>query len=290
MLAISYKRIRHFGEPQVRVYASAGMELNYHRVGSGEPLLLMHGIGMRWQYWEPQLPRLAAERDVIAVDLPGFGDSPMPPPGTPAGPRSLTRLMAEFIGSLGLDRPHVAGNSLGGWISLELAKQGLVRSATALSPAGFHNNWERFFQRASLQLAARSSRLLAPRADRVMRASAGRALFAQYFAKPTRVPPDAMAASVRSAAAAPWFDATIRAITTPEVFSGGEQITVPVTIAWAERDHLLLPRQARRAQALIPSARVITLRGCGHIPMYDDPDLVASVLLEGSAQPAAAGR
>jgi pimeloyl-ACP methyl ester carboxylesterase len=116
-----------------------------------------------------------------------------------------------------------------------------------------------------------------------MRASAGRAMFAQYFAKPTRVPPDAMAASVRAAAGAPWFDDTLRAITMPKGFSGGEQIRVPVTIAWGEHDRLLLPRQAHRAQTAIPSARVITLRGCGHIPMYDDPEQVARVLLESSS-------
>jgi pimeloyl-ACP methyl ester carboxylesterase len=266
------------------------VELNYHREGSGEPLVLIHGIGMRWQYFEPLLPRLTAERDVIAIDLPGFGDSPMPAPGTPPGAESMARLVAEFLDSLGIEKPHVAGNSLGGWIALELAKQGRARSATGLSPAGFHNNWERLFQRASLQLAARATRLIAPRADRLMRASAGRAMFAQYFAHPTRVPPDAMADSVRAAAGAPWFEETIRAITMPEGFSGGGQITVPVTIAWGEHDRLLLPRQARRAQAAIPTARVITLRGCGHIPTYDDPDLVARVLLEGSAQPAAAGR
>jgi pimeloyl-ACP methyl ester carboxylesterase len=265
------------------------MQLNYHRTGTGEPLLLMHGIAMRWQYWQPQLPLLAAERDVIAIDLPGFGSSPMPSPGTPPGIASLTRLVAEFLDSIGVEMPHAAGNSLGGWISLELAKQGRVRSATGLSPAGFHNNWERLFQRTSLAFARRACRLVAPRADSLMKPRAGRALFAQFFAKPTRVPPEEMAANVRAAAGAPWFDETLRAIT-EEPFSGGEQITVPVTIAWGEHDRLLLPRQARRAQRAIPSARVVTLRGCGHVPTFDDPEQVARVLLEGSAQPAAAGR
>lgn len=265
------------------------MELNYHRTGSGEPLLLMHGIGMRWEYWRPQLPRVAAERDVIAIDLPGFGSSPMPPPGTPPGIASLTRLVAEFLDSIGVEKPHAAGNSLGGWISLELAKQGRALSATGLSPAGFHNGWERLFQRTSLAFARRAARLIAPRADRLMKARAGRALFAQFFAKPTRIPAEEMAANVRATASAPWFDETLHAIT-EERFSGGEQITVPVTIAWGQRDRLLLPRQARRAQSAIPSARVILLRDCGHIPTFDDPEQVARVLLEGSAQPVAAGR
>ena len=118
------------------------MQLNHHRAGSGEPLVLIHGIGSRWQVWEPILDRLASEREVIALDLPGFAGSPVPPPGTPAGVPSLTLLVGEFLDELGLDRPHVAGNSLGGWIALELAKLGRVRSATAHSPAGFWNRSE----------------------------------------------------------------------------------------------------------------------------------------------------
>jgi len=113
------------------------VDLNHHRVGSGPTLVLIHGIGSRWQVWEPVLRRVASERDVIALDLPGFGASPMPPPGTPPGLPSLTHLVAEFLDGLGVQQPHVTGNSLGGWIALELAKQGRVRSATGLSPAGF---------------------------------------------------------------------------------------------------------------------------------------------------------
>lgn len=259
------------------------MHLNHYRAGRGAPLVLMHGIGMRWQAWEPVLPRLAAEREVIAVDLPGFGASPMPPPGTPPGIVSLTRLVADFLREIGIERPHAAGNSLGGWVSLELARRGLVRSATGLSPAGFHNGRERVFQRTSLAVTRRACRLLAPYADRLMRPRLARVAFSsQYFAHPTRIPARDTAANIRAAAGAPWFDETLRAITR-EGFGGGEQITVPVTIAWGERDRLLLPRQARRAQRAIPSVRIVTLRGCGHVPMSDDPEQVADVLLAGSA-------
>lgn len=259
------------------------MELNYHREGSGEPLVLIHGIGMHWQAWEPVLPRLTAERDVIAVDLPGFGDSPAPAPGTSPGIESLTRLVREFLDSLGLERPHMAGNSLGGWVALELAKQDHARSATGLSPAGFHNDRERMFQRTSLRFTRQLCRLMAPQAELIARPRLGRALTGgQYFAHPGRASPDYIAGNIRAVATAPWFEETLDAITRGH-FSGGDQITVPVTIAWGEHDRLLLARQAARAQAAIPSARVIRLRGCGHVPMPDDPEQVASVLLEGSS-------
>jgi pimeloyl-ACP methyl ester carboxylesterase len=260
------------------------VQLDHDRAGRGEPLLLIHGIGMSRHAWRSVLPRLAAERDVIAVDLPGFGDSPMPPLGTPAGVSPLTRLVAEFLEEIGVERPHAAGNSLGGWISLELARQGRVRSATCLSPAGFHNDRERVFQRASLAATRRACRLIAPYAGRLMLPRLARVAFGgQYYARPGQLSASDMAATIRAVADAPWFDATLRAITSDERFDGGEEIEVPVTIAWGERDRLLLPRQARRAQRAIPTARMVTLRGCGHVPMTDDPEQVASVLLAGSA-------
>src|SRR5512142_3114919 len=161
------------------------MQLNHHRAGSGPPLVLIHGIGSAWQVWNPVLERLEAERDVIALDLPGFAASPMPPPGTPPGVPSLTRLVAEFLDGLGLERAHVAGNSLGGWISLELAKQGRVRSATALSPAGFHNEREVIYERFNLWTAVRLARLLAPYADRIAASPAARkAAYALFVARP----------------------------------------------------------------------------------------------------------
>jgi pimeloyl-ACP methyl ester carboxylesterase len=259
------------------------MELNCHRVGSGEPLVLIHGIGSRWEVWKPQLETLAREREVVAIDLPGFGNSPPPPQGTVPGVESLTRLVSEFLDDLGLDRPHVAGNSLGGWVSLELAKLGRVRSATGLSPAGFHNDREAVYQRALLRSAYVASPLVAPRADALMAPKLGRVLgMKAFFHRPERIPPAVAAETWRGLHGATWFPETLNAITR-ERFSGGDQIDVPITIAWGEHDHLLLPRQARRAQRAIPRARVLTLRGCGHVPTYDEPEEVARVLLEGSS-------
>lgn len=257
------------------------MWLNHHRAGSGEPLVLIHGIGHRWQGWLPVTERLAREREVIALDLPGFAASPPPPPGTPPGARSLTDLVAAFLQEIGVERPHVAGNSLGGWISLELAKRGLARSATALSPAGFHNRPEAIYQRTSFWISVRFARLLAPRAALLASPLARKVAVSQYLAHPERIPAEEVGPTIRALAEAVWFDDTLIAITR-ERFTGGEQISVPVTIAWGEHDRVLLPRQAPRAARAVPSARMLTLYGCGHIPMYDDPRQVAGVLLDGS--------
>jgi len=95
--------------------------------------VLLHGIGMSKEVWRPVVPLLAREREVIAVDMPGFGASP-------PGPRTLGGLadaVAAFVSSLGIDRPHVAGNSLGGGVALALGASGRARSVCAVSPVGF---------------------------------------------------------------------------------------------------------------------------------------------------------
>jgi pimeloyl-ACP methyl ester carboxylesterase len=259
-------------------------ELNFHRGGRGEPLVLIHGIGSRWQVWLPVLERLEREREVIALDLPGFGLSSRPAAGTPAGPASLARMLCAFFDAHGLDRPHVAGNSLGGWIALELARRGRARSVTALSPAGFHTQAEGIFLLASLKLARAAARLARPDVARLMASERSRriALF-QLIGRPQRVPPFDAAESLRALADAPWFDETLDAIVR-ERFHGGAPLPVPVTIAWGEHDRLLLRRQAARAVHEVPNARLLTLMGCGHVPTYDDPDAVAGVLLDGSAR------
>jgi pimeloyl-ACP methyl ester carboxylesterase len=256
------------------------MELNHHRAGSGDPLVLIHGIGSRWQMWEPVIDQLAARHEVTAIDLPGFGASPMPSPGTRPGADSLTSLVSAFLAEIGVERPHVAGNSLGGLIALELGRRGQTRSVTALSPAGFANRAETAAARSSLWLSVRAARWMAPRADALLAPRIARQLALGLFvAHPSRISAADAAASVRALADAPWFDETLPSLRA-KAFSGGESIEAPVTVAWADKDRLLLPRQARRAARLIPRARMIILRDCGHVPTYDDPEQVARVLLE----------
>lgn len=240
-------------------------------------------LGTHPAVWAPVLDRLTNQREVVALDLPGFGDGPIhPPPGTPAGVGLLTSLMSGFLDALGLERPHLAGHSLGGWIALELAKRGRARSVTALSPAGFYTSRQATYARTSLQLIARIGRLLAPRADRLLVSPLARTLvFGQFVAHPTRISPADAAATLRTLVLAPWFDETLAAMARDR-FRDGRQIGVPVTIAWGEKDRLLPARQARHAARLIPGARIVILRDCGHVPMYDDPDQVARVLLDGS--------
>ena len=110
----------------------------YERSGTGPPLVLIHGLGATRAIWRPQLEILTRERDVIAVDMPGFGDSPVL--SGPATPWALGAAISGLCEELGVDRPHLAGNSLGAWVALEMAKVGDAASTCLISPAGL---WRR---------------------------------------------------------------------------------------------------------------------------------------------------
>ncbi|MFF3848096.1 alpha/beta fold hydrolase [Streptomyces sp. NPDC002328] len=256
--------------------------VSYARAGRGEPLLLLHGIGHHRQAWDPVLDILATERDVISVDLPGFGASPGLPEGLAYDLATTTSVFGAFCEALELERPHVAGNSLGGLLALELGREKRVRSVTALSPAGFWSEAERRYAFGILlTMRHLSQRMPLPLVQRLSRSAAGRtALTSTIYARPGRRSPEAVVAETLALAGATGFDETLRA-------GGSVKFTddvpgIPVTVAWGTRDWLLVRRQGVRAKQIIPQARLVRLPGCGHCPMNDDPALVARVLLDGS--------
>lgn len=258
------------------------MDIVFERRGSGPPLVLLHGIGHRWQAWEPVLDRLAAERDVFAVDLPGFGASPALPPGTPYTVESVIEVLAAFFASLDLDRPHIAGNSLGGLFALAAADAGLVSSATVLSPAGFFNAVGLTYAGNVLRAVRAGARLPEPVLRRLAASPRRRrAMFGMVYGRPDLLDIEAIVGDAKAMRDAVGFEPTLRA-------GRGLQPRfickdVPVTIAWGTKDRILLQAQAIRAQQMLPNARFVWLPGCGHVPMSDNPALVAKILLEGSS-------
>ncbi|MGK5729798.1 alpha/beta fold hydrolase [Streptomyces sp. URMC 124] len=255
-------------------------QVSYERLGSGEPLVLLHGIGHHLQAWDPVAGILAAERDVIAVDLPGFGNSPALPDGVTYDLRGVVPVLAALFEALDLDRPHVVGNSLGGLLALQLAHEKLVRSTTVLSPAGFWTEGERRYAFGVLRAMRRGAESLPPRAvARLARTAAGRAaLTGTIYARPGRRSPDAVMAETRALRECTAFEPTLEA--GRSILFTHDIVDVPVTVAWGAHDRLLLRRQGIRAKKVIPEARLIRLPGCGHVPMNDDPALVARVILD----------
>lgn len=266
------------------------MPLHHHRSGSGEPLVLLHGVGSRWQVYEPVLPALAAEHDVLAVDLPGFGASP--PDGTvPTIEAQAVRLEAWFA-EIGIERPHVVGNSMGGAIAFELARRGSVRSATGISPAGFWTPRERAFSIGSLRATLALLPHLRGALPALVATPIGRTLlFEQYFRRPWRMRPEDLLASVDALLDSASTPAAITAFE-DHVFHDAEELRgVPLTVAWGDHDYLLLTRQRARARRVLPWGRHVELPGCGHVPFHDDPQLLAAVILAGArSEPPVAAR
>src|SRR5215217_6660227 len=111
--------------------------LDSHRGGSGEPLVLLHGIGHTWRGWKPMLPQLERSFDVLALDLPGFGHSSPLPAGVEPTPEALADAVEDAMDEAGVTAAHLAGNSLGGWIALELARRERALTVTAISPGAY---------------------------------------------------------------------------------------------------------------------------------------------------------
>jgi pimeloyl-ACP methyl ester carboxylesterase len=253
------------------------IDLVYERRGVGEPLLLLHGLGSRWQVFEPVLDLLAREFELWALDMPGFGASP---PATRAL-SSLGGLADEVLAWMrtrGLEGCHAAGNSTGGGVALELAARGAVKSVVALAPIGFWSARERAFCQTSLRSTRMLARQLRPLAPWLLRIAPGRALvFAQFAAHPTRITPHEALGDVEAFIDASSFDDVCAA------FSGYLAPTsaadhVPVTIAWGTKDRLLLPRQLDRARRRLPRAHHARIAGAGHLATRDDPQAVAELI------------
>jgi len=266
------------------------ISINYHREGAGPPLVLLHGVGHHWQAWRPVIDLLAGEFDVIACDSPGFGRSAPLTAGIEPTIPSYVDAFEWFFAELGLERPHVAGNSMGGAIALELARRRAIRTASAFSPAGFWTAAELRFCQLSLGALAGLPQRARPAIEALARTRAGRvALFSQSFGYPARMPAEEAVATLRDAWASPAFAATLDAFRGYRFDSPAQLRSTPVTIAWGVRDRLLRYRlQAPRAHAMLPWATHVTL-GAGHVPFFDDPAAVAEVI-RARARSAAADR
>ena len=257
--------------------------LNHTRVGEGEPLLLLHSLGGSLIQWSPVLDRLAAEREVIAVDMPGFGESPELPEGVQPRAANLATAVLDFYDSLGIDdKPAVAGISLGGWTAVECARQGGVSAVVALCPAGF---WKRSPEASNQTLARarRSGRAAGALLRPFMWTARGRRqALGRFIYRPERLSPGEATAIARAYVTAPAYDeasALMRAGRVEDL----KGIKTPITLAWAEHDTLVRNRPLR--DGILPKqVQQVELPGCGHVPTWDDPDLVARVVLAGASR------
>lgn len=251
------------------------------RVGSGEPLLLIHPFMTSHDVWADVVPGLAEEFDVLAATMPGHW----------GGPRLRRRevsleAFADGVEALldehGWQTCHVAGNSIGGWLALELARRGRARSVTAIAPAG---GWRRL---SSAQLRVGAKFLaLAPLAlfgrvtgDLGRRLPSARRLALRVVAaRPADVPRERADNFVRAASNCSAFLPYVWSDLRRGGIRGLGDVRAPVRLVLCD-DDWLLPPEPYGGVFLdeLGGADVVRLSGVGHIPMFEAPDEVARLI------------
>jgi len=254
-----------------------------YRGGTGEPLLLLHGIGAIWRAWSPVLPHLEPYHDVIVPTLHGHAGGPPLDPRDPPSVAALVDGIEAELDRLGLQKVHIAGNSLGGWIGIELARRGRAKSLVLFSPAGSWRSSRRLKVtavgvRLSLGVMARySSRADAIAARRPLRW----ALLAGQVARPHLVPPEALVTYIHASGMAPVVEPLLRVIHRRPVDPLPADRDYPVRLVWGERDRVLpFKHFAPATMDRLPGAHLIPLPDAGHVPMSDNPARVAELILE----------
>jgi pimeloyl-ACP methyl ester carboxylesterase len=254
-----------------------------HRAGTGTPLLLLHGISAIWRAWSPVLPYLEPHHDVIVPTLPGHAGGPPLDSRIAPSLEALADGVEEELDRLGLRQVHIAGNSLGGWIGIELARRGRARSLVLFSPPGAWRSQRSIELRAAgVRRSVGALSRYSSRAD-AMAANAllHWLLLAGQVARPNRVPPEVLAAYIRASGASPVVAPLLQAIPLRQVQPLPTVRDYPVRLVWGDRDRVL-PFDGFGAPMLerLPGAELIRLKGVGHVPMSDDPVTVAKLILE----------
>ena len=259
--------------------------MNHVRRGKGKPLLLIHGLGSTWRCWLPILDALAAERDVIAVDLPGFGDTP-PLAGT-TSIATLADAVTDFVLNHDLTGVDMVGSSMGARLVLELARRGATSATVALDPGGFWSPWQLRYFELTLKLSIRLVRALLPVMPALTDNAVGRTLLlSQLSAKPWRLPRGLALDEMRSYAASPSFDEALNQLIYGPAQQGAKWTPGPIVIGWGRKDRVCFPSQATRALQLFPNAQLHWFEECGHFPHWDVPQAAARLILKSTGMSA----
>ncbi|HTK67978.1 MAG TPA: alpha/beta fold hydrolase [Pseudonocardia sp.] len=253
-----------------------------HRGGSGTPLLLLHGISVTWRSWKPVLPLLEKQHDVIAPTLLGHsGAAPLPEGVEPSLEAIVDGVEAE-LDRLGLDKVHVAGNSMGGWVSLELARRGRARSVTVFSSAGaFGSNFRIATLVKSMGAGVRLMESHGHRIERLAWTPRGRRLLAwSQFEHPERADPIEIIADIRAIRNAPVVRPLLKVLADKPMEPLPDP-GCPIRVVWARKDRVIpYKHYGQPLLERLPSAELIMLDGVGHVPMTDDPETVARLITE----------
>jgi pimeloyl-ACP methyl ester carboxylesterase len=252
--------------------------LRWQRMGGGEPLLLLHGLGSTRDDFAGLVPRLAQEYDVLSVDLPGHGQSP--PTRRRPSVRALTDIVASDLDQLGLGRVHILGNSLGGRLALELARRHRALSVVALAPSGMGTPPERAYQGLALSTGRVAMKAVGPRIERLSGSSSGRRLLLGGLrARPSQASSAEARAVKGGLANSTGFWQMLLWGVLADVPLGLWRIDCPVVLAQGTRDWLS-GGQTPRYLLAVPGSHFRSLPRAGHAPHSDSPDEIIRLVHE----------
>lgn len=245
--------------------------------------MLIHGFSANWGIWRPLLPALELHHDVLVPNLLGHSGGPEYIAGSPATPDALADVLEREMDSAGFERAHLVGNSLGGWLALELATRGRALSTTALSPGGGYDHGGPETKRLARKFRQnyRMLKLAGPRGAQLMRRRRFRALALRDIAMRPADLPAALAVEMTEASADCAIFLALREQLSSSGFGELAAIDSPVQIAWGTKDRILpWPGYAGRFRRMVPDAQWVPLDGLGHCPMLDDAQLTTKTILE----------
>ena len=251
----------------------------FERRGTGQPLLMVHGLGGNRRSFDTIAAPLAERRELILIDLPGHGQSPAKPgSGTFAG---LADDLERFLADQRLTGIDMAGSSMGARLVLEMARRGVARHVVSLDPGGFWQGWERSFFKKTIGASIRLLRTLRPALSALSHSAVARTvLLAQLSARPWELDGTIVEAELKSYVATPTFDALTRDLADgPPQRGSAAPSAGRVVIGWGRHDRLCLARQARRALREFPAAKLHWFEQSGHFPMWDEPRETVELIL-----------
>lgn len=258
------------------------MTMHHTRTGRGKPLLLVHGLGATCGSWDKISPALSQGREVIAVDLPGHGQTPEEADsGTFDG---LARSLDSWLRAENLVGVDMVGSSLGARLVLEMARRGQAGAVVALDPGGFWQGWERTFFKSTITPSVALVRALRPALSAITGNVAGRtALMAQLSARPWALDPAFVARELKSLANTRTVNSLVKDLANGAMQEGPANTAAPVFIGWGRKDRLCLTQQADRAMKAFPEATLHWFERSGHFPMWDQPEETVSVILDATS-------
>lgn len=259
-----------------------GAEVNYAEIGEGEPILFVHGLAGCWRNWLENLPHFGRTHRAIALDLPGFGDSPMP--SWPIEMPAYGRLIHDFCEKLGIDRvAALVGNSMGGFVSTEavIDRPARFERLVLVSAAGigFAKAVGSPRVRARLNVFETAMRLLArPHRTWFARPRGRRYAFGGLVRSPNRLRPELLSELLEPGLRAPGFAAAIRAIGGYDTRRRLTEIEIPTLVVWGLNDQVVRVEDAIGYHRLIPGSRLELFERTGHLPQLERPERFNALL------------